>query len=579
MAFGFSMPMAPAQPAYTGPTQTDPGNSPDAYRSLPGGTTTQYNTQANGLTPQRSFSLDGKTKVLQANQQFFDHWKSVAEEHPVNDSPAAFGALALALPTQPPRHYAKTQLESPEVRVLAPSDENRVKLEGGKLTGDQAVIDTFVTAEQVHDSATSRLGRELKYRSPDGKLAVHLDAPGIADAAYRPGTGAIAFSKDQSVGDPDVVAHEQGHALMDAVRPNMTSRDTRTTATGEAFADGQALIHSLDDPEVRKDLLAHWDKGEKSSLAGNIGEGNNQAFAKLGDGPAPDTREGIRDLGAGPPAKVDPEDDGHEASRHFGSGLYDSLQGVYQDIRKANPDLSPDAALEQARDVVGNDLTRALDFMHNGNATSQEELAEAMLKAGRVDGGGAHQETYLQAFKSNGLEVTGAGLGASQERLDQLNANQALRLPAAVAGQDYELVPKPAVDTGRKDNLGMPVWETAAPDTTPASRAANEYLAKNAEALGMPPLMTQRIYHNDRGETFIQAGQLPLGANGMMPAGMAHSAVLGFDKAGQLIHFDSRQDESRQPYMPNLPGLPQGGPGLPGTGFPSPFGGTDFGSH
>ncbi|MCA9793547.1 MAG: hypothetical protein KC910_17170 [Candidatus Eremiobacteraeota bacterium] len=574
-----------AQPAYSGPTQTNPGNSPDAYRSLPDGTTTHYNTQANGLTPGRSFNLDGKTRVLQANQQFFDHWKSVADANPVYDTPPAmFGGMSLNLPAQPPNHYAKTQLESPEIRVLAPSDQNRVKVENGQLTGDQAVIDTFVTAEQVHDSATSRLGREVSYRSPDGKLSVHLDAPGVADAAYRPGTGAIAFSKDQSVGDPDVVAHEQGHALMDAVRPNLTSRDTRTTATGEAFADGQALIHSLDDPEVRKDLLAHWDKGEKSSLASNIGEGNNQAFAKLGDDPAPGVREGIRDLGAGPPTKVDPQDDGHEASRHFGSGLYDSLHDVYQGIRKAHPDMSPDAALEKARDTVGNDLTRALDFMHNGNATSQEELAEAMMKAGRVDGQGANQDAYLRNFKANGVEVTGEGVGANQQRLDQLNANEALHLPAAVAGQDYELKPAPMRDSGRKDEHGLPIWESDPPETTAGSRAANEYLAKNAAALGIPPLTAQRIYHNDRGETFIQAGQVPLGANGAVPAGMLRSAVLGFDKAGQLIHFDSRQDESRQPYMPNIPGLPNGGPATPGGfpgGFPGGplFGGTDFGSH
>ena len=56
---------------------------------------------------------------------------------------------------------------------------------------------------------------------------------------------------------PDVLCHELGHALLDAVRPQLwNAASIEVAALHEAFGDISAMLSALDLPSVREDVLA-----------------------------------------------------------------------------------------------------------------------------------------------------------------------------------------------------------------------------------------------------------------------------------------------------------------------------------
>jgi hypothetical protein len=111
-----------------------------------------------------------------------------------------------------------------------------------------------------------RVGKGVKWRGPadDGKLAalpVFLDAGVDLNAYYD--RHALNFFHDTVAGrtvytaeSPDVVTHELGHAVLDAIRPELWSTmATECAAFHESFGDMSALLVALQQPDYCASVL------------------------------------------------------------------------------------------------------------------------------------------------------------------------------------------------------------------------------------------------------------------------------------------------------------------------------------
>lgn len=80
-----------------------------------------------------------------------------------------------------------------------------------------------------------------------------------------------------SAGSPDVVAHELGHAVLDAVKPDLwNTASIEIDAFHEAFGDCSAILSNLQSPSLRGAVLSEtdgrvWAASRLSRLAENLG--------------------------------------------------------------------------------------------------------------------------------------------------------------------------------------------------------------------------------------------------------------------------------------------------------------------
>jgi hypothetical protein len=565
LAINFPLPTPGTQSPYTPPTSllpqggpravADSSIQPDAYNSA-NNVEVRYAPQSNGVTKPVDTVVTGPTRVLESSERLLEGWRTAAGAPSTEPSASTsaggwIGAALAAVPTGPPPDPNLTQVENDVVRINHPSKQPLAYLDNGELEGDSQITSPFVTANQVHQTVESDLGRDVRYRSEDGRLNINVGATAQGpdpSPFHTPNTGTLTFPASSSgknlAADPDVVSHEQGHAILNSQRPDIDF-SPESKATHEAFSDGVAFFNSLNQSEVQADTIRRWDNPTtpQSGLASNISEAGHAYFG----GQSNDPRTGLRDLAGGAPSGNLQEHGHHKDSVKFGSAVHDSTRDVYRDIRQNNPDLSPQEALTQATDRVRSDFYRSLDFLPPGGQVTQDDLAAAMMRANSIDDKGQQRELYGRNFEEAGLRpVTGdriaqeAGIGALGETVS---------LPEGLRQQNYE------------SHSGQP--------DSPVRQQAVDFVAQHGAKLGIPSnyeMNPSRVYSNDRGETFMLFDGGKRGEFG----GTREFLGLGFDSSGGLIHFDSAQQAP--PPMPSFPtgGFPPGGlpPFLPTTGGP-----------
>jgi hypothetical protein len=208
----------------------------------------------------------------------------------------------------------------------------------------------------------------------------------------------------------DVIAHECGHAILDTQHPEYwDSLLSETGAFHEAFGDISALLIALDSPRVRAQILAeNGGDLKKSNAVTRLAEQLAHGLCDAGYADAVVSADALRDLanpfryrepdqlpGRTPAARLSSES--HNFSRIFSGAFYDSLIGIYEQIRRENPAATPDAALVQARGDAGHLLAQGLVLAPRGDALFKT-IAVAMLKAGRQNLGGKYFATLKKAF-------------------------------------------------------------------------------------------------------------------------------------------------------------------------------------
>lgn len=180
-----------------------------------------------------------------------------------------------------------------------------------------------------------------------------------------PKIGGAVYLCDSS----DIVAHELGHAILDAYRPDTWSVPfLEVAAFHEAFADFTAMMHVLTYDEA-VEFIIHQTGGDlmKTNAMSKLAEQLGAAIYKATGGKtSPDAlRHAINDFKYVDPATL-PEDseDGelaaecHNFGRVFLGVLYELLVMVYEDLKSSGE--SPVEALKKARDLMTSYVLKAI---------------------------------------------------------------------------------------------------------------------------------------------------------------------------------------------------------------------------
>jgi hypothetical protein len=228
----------------------------------------------------------------------------------------------------------------------------------------------------------------------------------------------------------DIVAHECGHAVLDAHHPEYwDSLLGETGAFHEAFGDMSAMLVTLNDPVVRAAILAE-NGGDlaKSNAVSRLAEQLARGLYDSGYADAVVSADALRDAvnqfkyrdpatlpGRAPASKLSSES--HSFSRVFSGAFYDLLVAIYTQLRGENAALSPDAALAQARADAGHLLAQGLVLAPKGDAPFKT-IASSMIAVEEQSFGGKYfdalKKTFsarriLKASEANALKKVGGG--------------------------------------------------------------------------------------------------------------------------------------------------------------------------
>ncbi len=279
---------------------------------------------------------------------------------------------------------------------------------------------------EVALARTIRVWEELFERDfsrwhEDGPLRVVLRAGKELNAFYDRKSLQFFYDVDRKTGRTvyaaeslDIVAHEAGHAVLDAYQPGFWSTpDLETASFHEAFADCSALLVTLTDPAVRKALLAeaegNWDRSNQvSRLAEALGRAihDNYGPAAVSDPTRlRDARNGFRYLD---PVSLPPgaDDDAlaaepHSFSRVFTGAFYDAMVWSLARALRLGPNVD---AIEDARRLVGRLLARAIEKLPPGNARYAGVFA-LMRSADQTEEGGSATPGIEAACARHGIEL------------------------------------------------------------------------------------------------------------------------------------------------------------------------------
>jgi hypothetical protein len=192
----------------------------------------------------------------------------------------------------------------------------------------------------------------------------------------------------------EMVAHESGHALHNALKPNHVPADQGFDTWGESFADQLTMWSSLQDPGRARALL---------QVVGGDLYGSNaltrfvEAFAAL-TGKGTGTRDAFQDLTISTTT-----DEVHDRSQVLTGAAYKLFYRAYTDLTQQA--MSPFDALQQAGNIMGIFLTRATDHTPE-NTMTLEDVAKAYLKVDKEYFGGKYRDFLANEFRTGESSMT-----------------------------------------------------------------------------------------------------------------------------------------------------------------------------
>ena len=195
----------------------------------------------------------------------------------------------------------------------------------------------------------------------------------------------------------EVVAHESGHALQGALKPNRIWTDLGYRTWSESFGDQLEMWASLRDSRRCRYLLA--------STNGNLNQSNpitiiGEALGGLLGDPRLPLRDAFHDK------KVsDTSSEVHDRSEVLTGAAYKLFLLVYGQLR--NEGLGEVAALEKAADTMGTFLVGCTDFAPE-NGMEFVDVAKAYLKVDKERFGGRYHAFLVDEFLKRELLTAGS---------------------------------------------------------------------------------------------------------------------------------------------------------------------------
>jgi hypothetical protein len=250
-------------------------------------------------------------------------------------------------------------------------------------------------------------------RSSHRMLRVVVDAGEAIDAYYDRASLRYFHATSSKSGEirrfaasVDVVAHEAGHAFLDAIRPSLwDSNFPEPNAFHEAFGDCIAILTALWDAEVRKALLKQDPKLSRANFVEALMESLANAIRdEVPKHNAAKPRRGRNRHRWTLPTTL-PDDGGpdvlinevHSFGQVFVGCFYDTIRNVFLSSKRKDS-----AALAAAALVAGKLLVRAADKAPHTPRFFQAVGRAMTLEDESLDGG-RHHEAIRLAFQSHGI--------------------------------------------------------------------------------------------------------------------------------------------------------------------------------
>jgi hypothetical protein len=295
--------------------------------------------------------------------------------------------------------------------------------------------------------------------STSNPMRVELVAPGAdLNAFYRRADGlhfyrrSVAGREIFSADSADVVCHELGHAILDALKPQLfNAASTEASAFHESFGDMSAILSALQLDAMRDQVIRE--------TQGRLN--NNSRLSRL----AEQLGWGIRQLS---PSAVDPDSLRNAANRFFyrrpdelpSSAPSNLLSREPHSLSRVFTGAFLDALAEMfastgSRDgpallVVSHDMGQLLaDAVHSASVASGyfSQVAAAMIQADRARFGAKYAPALNRAFVNRGILAVDAALALSRrpapavEDAARIGASMAETLRGASTVLGYENVP------------------------------------------------------------------------------------------------------------------------------------------
>ena len=239
-------------------------------------------------------------------------------------------------------------------------------------------LNAYAIAARATELVEWELGRPLRWGFDGSRLLIVPHAGILETAFYSSESHSLqfySFMRGNRKRRPyhtalahDIVAHETGHAILDAVRPRYYEPfEPETTALHEAIGDLTAIFAALSHQSVQRRVVGSLDR---LNLLSEIAEGFEEAGAR-GWG-------SIRSLVDAKPSDWKDTIEPHDLSLKLSSTMYLALRTLQRKMNKEG--MSRVNALRGTRTIIQRMVVRALDFLPPADCTISE-FAEALMAA------------------------------------------------------------------------------------------------------------------------------------------------------------------------------------------------------
>jgi hypothetical protein len=298
-----------------------------------------------------------------------------------------------------------TGLYGPKVRIVtegstAPSEHCSFIHDPNSV--QTALVTAFYIATQAIDLAECWTKRFIPWGN-DGRLDIVIyrseECQGSYDFTTKQVRVGLFDREDETVVSisPDVVAHEAGHAIIGALKPGLTARNS--TALHEGLADAVAAMIILSDPDVVARVLSDTgghlqrDNGatrlveEASSktelkMAGISADSNPRCLRSLVNSEKLDCEKlDIYDRYMSYSTRFAWRGNPYSVGQCISGALYDLFVSLYE--REVAAGTRQEKAVGDARTITGSLMLLALDFVGE-HGVALHEYALALLRADSV---------------------------------------------------------------------------------------------------------------------------------------------------------------------------------------------------
>lgn len=293
--------------------------------------------------------------------------------------------------------------------VLPTSDEH--------FTGVQTMGAAAKTVNKFNEVMQEVAGKKIEWAFGENQLGVSPETGEWPNAFYARDQKGVHFFdvKNTSTGNSgEVVSHEVGHAILDALRPSfLGGTGPETGAFHEAFGDVVAMLMTLGNDGAVDKIVEQTggDLSKNRNILSDMGEGFGQAIGR----PEGGIRTSFNDFKYQDPATLPERGDDthlgrevHDFSRLWSGAFYDTLDAI-ADANRAEG-MSPKEALKAAGEEGFRLLVAQMQKAPQSSEATFKDMAKAMMQGDQEFNGGKRQDLIRDVMTKRDLLPQGEGL-------------------------------------------------------------------------------------------------------------------------------------------------------------------------